>query len=85
MHSSNEFSEKSIDQFAEEIVCEIPAYTLSPGKYIVDVSLGQRNAEQFQFAADILSFEIEFTGIMSDRTLPNQWRGVCGPGLLRWY
>lgn len=83
-HSSDEFSYELIDSRASQRECEIPPYALAPGKYYLDVFLGQRNFELFESIIDSLAFEVEFLGKMSDRTTAADWKGICGPGLLLW-
>lgn len=82
-NSSDEFS----GSFAQGIFsfrrCVIPPNALARGKYTVDFALAERNVEVFDQRAGALSFQVEFTGAMSDRTT-GAWKGVCGPGLLQW-
>lgn len=82
-HSSDEFSCEAIHT-ASQRECELPPYALGPGKYFVDVFLGKRNYELFDGVTDTLGFEVEFVGQMSERTTANDWKGMCGPGLLSW-
>ncbi|MBD2176646.1 ATP-binding cassette domain-containing protein [Pseudanabaena sp. FACHB-1998] len=83
-HSSDEFmTEKT--SIGDIRKCIIPAYGLSASKYYVDVSIAQRNYEILDQVFDFLCFEVEFTGIGSDKTTANDWKGVCGPGLLMWH
>ena len=85
-HSSDEFRQENTQQMMLNNTreCAIPAYGLATGKYHVDLWLAQRNYEVFDRIIDILTFEVEFTGIKSDQTNGNDWKGVCGPGLLLW-
>jgi len=85
IHSSDEFSNNNSNRVSSLRECEIPAYALAAGTYSIDVSLWQRNIEIFQSIPNALRFEIEFTGVVSERTTGNEWKGVCGPGLLTWY
>lgn len=83
-HSSDEFSEHKFTESSTTRECLIPSYALAPGKYFLDVSLGIRNVELFEHIQNILSFEVEFVGLMADQTQAHKWKGVCGPGLLIW-
>jgi len=85
IHSSDEFRNNTMYNNISQRECEIPAYALAAGNYVINVSLWQRNVEIFQSITDVLAFEIEFFGIVSDRTTSNEWKGICGPGLLKWY
>lgn len=81
-HSSDEFGE--IDKSSSRRQCYIPAYSLAPGKYYIDAFIHQRNIESFETIKDVLEFEVEFTGRLSNMTNATDWRGLCGPGLLIW-
>ncbi len=83
-HSSDEFSKEKSNINASIRICEIPPYALSEGKYYVDVSMGIRNYEIFQKIPDALTFDVKFIGDVSSRTSGDQWKGICGPGLLKW-
>lgn len=83
-HTSDEFNKQSINERASKRVCEIPPYALAPGKYYLDIFLGERNFELFESLIGSLAFEVEFVGTMSERTTADEWKGVCGPGLLLW-
>jgi len=85
LHSSNEFSSRDLDDFNSQITVEIPAYVLPSGSYSIDVSIEKRNYETFEHLYNVLSFEVAFTGPLSDKTVGDQWKGVCGPGLLKWF
>jgi len=87
IHSSDEFGAfgKTMDsagKYARN--CEIPAYALAPGKYFVDVYLEERACETIQVMSGVLVFEVEFEGVMSNLTKADDWRGICGPGLVKW-
>ncbi|MBW4649276.1 MAG: ABC transporter ATP-binding protein [Kastovskya adunca ATA6-11-RM4] len=84
-HSSDEFNSETVNNSSSRRECRLPPYALSPGKYYVDAYLGQRNIETLENIIDCLIFEVEFTGIMSDRTTAGDWKGICGPGLLSWH
>ncbi|HEY9673866.1 MAG TPA: polysaccharide ABC transporter ATP-binding protein [Waterburya sp.] len=83
-HTSDEFNLGTIHDKASLRECELPPYALAPGKYYVDIFLGARNLELFESLIAPLTFEVEFIGMMSDRTTASEWKGVCGPGLLIW-
>jgi lipopolysaccharide transport system ATP-binding protein len=82
-HSSDEFSYEAIHA-ASQRECELPPYALRSGKYFLDVFLGKRNYELFDGVTNTLGFEVEFVGKMSERTTADDWKGMCGPGLLSW-
>jgi lipopolysaccharide transport system ATP-binding protein len=83
-HSSSAFSlSPSIDTM-QQIECVIPAYGLAAGRYALDFSLGKRNYQLFEKKDGVINFEVEFTGVLSDKTDGSKWRGICGPGLLLW-
>ncbi len=83
-HSSDEFNNLKSDLNSSLRICEIPSYALSDGIYYLDVYIAQRNYELFQEISNVLAFEVQFCGIVSDRTTSEQWKGICGPGLLKW-
>jgi hypothetical protein len=83
-HTSDEFSWRDGQASAQIRVCEIPAYGLASGRYAVVVSLGHRNYELYESISDALDFDVCFIGSMADRTVAREWKGVCGPGLLKW-
>ncbi len=84
-HSSDEFATDppviGDDGFRS---CIVPPYGVGPGRYWVDLYLGKRNYELFESVIGAVTFEIEFAGAVSDRTHASQWKGLCGPGLLKW-
>ncbi len=83
-HSTDEFrSEAALDDPSKR-ECELPSYALANGKYYVDVRLALRNVETFEELDNVISFNVDFTGIMSDKTAGSNWKGVCGPGFLKW-
>lgn len=83
-HSSDEFLQPGSSFVSEtQRRCRLPAYALRKGRFVVDLSLGERNVDLFQNSTGILVFEVGFTGKMSDRITGN-WEGVCGPGLIEW-
>ena len=83
-HSSNEFNSQTLYEGTVPHEAEIPAYALAPGSYFVDFVLGERNVELFENVTGGLKFKVEFIGEMSDRTFGTDWKGVCGPGIVRW-
>jgi lipopolysaccharide transport system ATP-binding protein len=83
-HSTDEFSDELIDRRAGRRTCEVPAYALAADEYFVTAALGARYGELYEKLGDVARFTVEFTGTMSDRTPAAAWKGVCGPGLLRW-
>jgi lipopolysaccharide transport system ATP-binding protein len=84
-HTTDEFTQETlINDSASKRECELPPYALAAGKYYLDIFLGQRNFELFESLICPLAFEVEFVGTMSERTTANEWKGVCGPGLLLW-
>jgi lipopolysaccharide transport system ATP-binding protein len=85
IHTSNEFSSKLLEDFGAEINIEFPAYTLGAGKYSVDVTLFERNYEFYEYLEDVLVFEVEYNGIDYYRPDGTKWKGVCGPGLVKYY
>jgi len=72
------------DKDFSELVCIIPPYALASGKYAVDYGLGKRNYQLYERKENALTFEVNFSGILSDKTSSSDWKGVCGPGLLIW-
>ncbi len=83
-HSTNEFGENYSENSFSEILCTIPPYGLAPGKYYVDVYLAKRAREMFQAIESSLIFEVIFSGLMANQSNGNDWKGVCGPGMLLW-
>ncbi|MEW5859429.1 MAG: polysaccharide ABC transporter ATP-binding protein [Cyanobacteriota bacterium] len=83
-HSTDEFRYNNIPNDTSRRECELPSYALAPGKYYLDVFLGKRNVEVFDGVTNILGFEVEFVGKMSNCTPADEWKGICGPGLLIW-
>jgi len=83
-HSSSEFVSDMFNGTKPARICIIPAYGLSPGKYTIGFSLAKRNYQLFEKKENILNIEIVFTGMLSDKTTSGNWKGLCGPGLLRW-
>jgi hypothetical protein len=57
---------------------------LASGKYSADFFVAERNYELFEKILDALTFEVRFTGKVSDKTTDNDWKGICGPGILSW-
>ena len=84
-HSSDEFCSEGGLGSASTRLCEIPPYALAPGRYTVSLYLGARNRELYQVETDVLCVDVIFCGWLSDRTTDQQWKGVCGPGLLKWH
>jgi lipopolysaccharide transport system ATP-binding protein len=83
-HSSDEFCADSLGA-APVRICEIPSYGLAAGKYTISLNLAARNIEIYQHMDGVLSCEVVFCGKLSDRTTGEMWKGVCGPGLLKWH
>jgi len=83
-HTSDEFNETPLNDRDSKRECKIPPYALAPGQYYLDIFLGERNYELFESLIGCLAFDVEFVGPMSARTTAEQWKGVCGPGLLVW-
>lgn len=82
-HSSDEFSDSFFETASSLRRCTIPPYALAKGKYVVDLFLYIRNIESFESIMGGLTFDIEYSGIMSDR-ITGDWKGLCGPGFLKW-
>ncbi|MGA7933957.1 MAG: polysaccharide ABC transporter ATP-binding protein [Kovacikia sp.] len=83
-HSSDEFNPNGYETGSDYRECILPPYSLAPGKYVIDVALDQRNIETYEYIPEALGLEVEFSGLMADRTVAKDWRGVCGPGFLLW-
>jgi lipopolysaccharide transport system ATP-binding protein len=83
-HSSDELVRLNSGRDPSKRWCEIPPYALGPGKYSVDVFLAQRDYAMFQELRSVLIFEVEFAGPLAKVTSADQWKGICGPGLLLW-
>ncbi|WLT40024.1 Wzt carbohydrate-binding domain-containing protein [Synechocystis sp. B12] len=88
-HSSNEFRDKNAYELTNNSLsritkCIIPPYALSSGQYSADFVVAERNYELFEKISDALTFEVEFTGKVSEKTTANDWKGVCAPGILLW-
>ena len=84
-HSSDELAALDTKRNLSKRCCEIPPYALGPGKYSVDVFLAQRNREMFQELRSVVVFEVQFAGPFAQITTAEQWKGICGPGLLTWH
>jgi lipopolysaccharide transport system ATP-binding protein len=83
-HSTDEFAADELDRGTGRRTCEIPPYALATENYFVTAALGVRYGDLFEKLTDALRFEVEFAGKASDRTTASSWKGLCGPGLLRW-
>lgn len=83
-HSSSEFVVDIFNGNKPARNCIIPAYGLGPGKYTIDFALQKRNYQLYEKKEKILNFDVEFTGILSDKTRASDWQGTCGPGLVKW-
>jgi len=83
-HSCSAFMENAYEKDFSELGCTIPPYALAPGKYAVDYGLGKRNYQLYDRKENALVFEVEFAGTLSDKTSATYWKGICGPGMLRW-
>jgi lipopolysaccharide transport system ATP-binding protein len=64
--------------------CEIPAYALAAGWYHIDVSLTRRGFEVCDYLRDVLIFETGLTAATDEKTTAVHWKGVCGPGIIKW-
>ena len=84
-HTSDEFAEDADYSKRMTRYCDIPKYALAEGTYFLDVYLGRRNHELFQEIKDVIIFDVNFAGKLADKTTGNDWRGMCGPGLLFWH
>ena len=84
-HTSDEFAED--EDYSKKTVrkCNIPKYALADGTYFIDIYLGRRNYELYQEIKDAIVFDVNFSGRLADKTTGNDWRGICGPGLLFWH
>jgi lipopolysaccharide transport system ATP-binding protein len=83
LHSSDEFAPPGSPKGLRR-TCRIPPYALGEGGFYVTASLGVRNISLHEKREDLLHFQVAFAGTLEDRTTGNQWKGVCGPGLLQW-
>lgn len=82
-HSSDEFRNNKSNE-DDKRRCIIPPYGLAPGKYHVNVSLAQRNIELYENKEGVLCFDTDLFGEMANLTKSGDWKGICGPGLLKW-
>jgi len=85
IHTSNESSLKPLRDFGDEINIEFLAYTLGAGVYSVDVTLLEKNHEFYEYIENVLVFEVEFCGHNYYRADGTEWKGVCGPGIVKHY
>ena len=83
-HSSDSFGGPSGVSRPEARTCEIPAHGLAAGRYHVDVSLSGGQFEVFDYLPDALIFQTGLTAATDERARAARWRGLCGPGLIRW-
>jgi lipopolysaccharide transport system ATP-binding protein len=82
-HSSDEFSsEKELGSSKRR--CEIPTHGLSAGTYYIDLFLGIRNYNLYEKIEDAVSFEVDFSDSTHAHTSSQDWKGICGPGILVW-
>jgi lipopolysaccharide transport system ATP-binding protein len=84
-HTSSEFESNQTSEILTSKYCELPAHGLAAGRYFIDVYLAQRSREMFDKVESAVVLETTFMGIGSQVTNPRDWKGICGPGLLRWY
>ena len=84
LHASDEFGWIDRQEFSSKRVAVLPPYSLAAGQYIVEYGLSHRNYEVYEVNDTAISFEVAFTGKMSDKTSGSDWKGVCGPGLMSW-
>lgn len=82
-HSSDEFSDSFYETTSSLRRCTIPSYALAKGKYVIDMFLYIRNIEVFESIMGCVTFDVEYSGVMSER-ITGDWKGLCGPGLLKW-
>jgi len=83
-HSCSSFlRDISLDGVAE-LACTVPAYGLAAGKYSVEFRLFKKHYQGYDINEKALVFEVGFSGVLADRTVPYSWKAVCGPGLLQW-
>ncbi|ANV84727.1 polysaccharide/polyol phosphate ABC transporter ATP-binding protein [Picosynechococcus sp. PCC 7003] len=83
IHSTDEFSEYPYDKICTR-KATIPSYLLTEGTYYMIFALGSRKDGLHQKLEDIVKFNVEFSGRMSDKTTGSQWKGYLAPGIIKW-
>lgn len=82
-HSSDEFSStKKLNSYYRQ--CKIPPHALSAGTYYIDLFLAVRNYNLYEKLEDAVSFEVNFSDSTHAYTSSQDWKGICGPGMLLW-
>ena len=82
-HSSDEFSSTNkLNPYNRQ--CEIPPHGLSAGTYYIDLFLAVRNYNLYEKIEDAVSFEVNFSDSTHAYTSSQDWKGICGPGILVW-
>lgn len=83
-HFSDEFSNDPFFQDGSQRECILPPYSLSDNTYSVSLFLGKRNYELYEALEHCITFSVAFSGLVSEKTSGNDWKGILGPGLPLW-
>ena len=64
--------------------CKIPAYCLNTGSYSIDVASDIPFQKTIFHEKDILSWEVLGTCDKMGRYGVGAWKGLLGPGIVKW-
>jgi lipopolysaccharide transport system ATP-binding protein len=64
--------------------CQLPAYTLNAGMYLLTVGCDVPNVRQILLEENLLSWLVEAVCPAMGRYAPESWKGFIGPGLPNW-
>jgi lipopolysaccharide transport system ATP-binding protein len=82
IHTSDEFDDVADHKSMRS--CIIPANTLAPGEYTVNIEIHRRNVALFASYEAVLAFKVEFTGILAGITRSTDWKGLLHPSVVKW-
>jgi len=80
-HTTDEFADIELTKSKK---CKIPPYGLAQGKYAITIALAQRNIQIFEKLQDVLIMQVVFAGKTAELNTENSWKGLTGPGVLKW-
>ncbi|GBO56890.1 ABC transporter, ATP-binding protein [Pseudanabaena sp. lw0831] len=84
IHSTDEFSQYPYDTDDSLRRITIPSFILAEGIYYMIFALGTRQGTLYQKLEDIIKFNLEVAGEMSDKMSRSHWKGCLAPGVLQW-
>ncbi len=81
-HSSDEYTQSLRSKNSRR--CTIPAQSLLPGKYFIDLFLMVRNIELYDSVIDTLDVTLGGDSLEAVQLSANMWKGVSSPKLIKW-